>query len=128
MRPWAAVYLSSSDIREGFDTSMAMPSKPLGDFLKHDFRGAATDCLYAGVSCHSLDGAFAHEAHPAMKLHAIVHHGIDQFAAIGLHHRDFAGHIVALRVAPGGGIDELTAGFHFGCAHRDALPDCLLVP
>jgi hypothetical protein len=63
---------------------MVMSSKSLGNFFKHDFRGAAADCLYAGVPRHSLDGAFAHEAHPAMKLHAIVHHSIDQFTAIGL--------------------------------------------
>src|ERR1700692_3952230 len=103
-------------------------SKSLGDLFEHHFRDAAADRLDAGVARHALDGAFAHETHAAVKLHAIVHHGVDQLAAIGLHHRNLAGDVVTRRVAPGGGIDELASGLDLGRAHRQTLPDRLLVP
>ena len=70
----------------------------------------------------------AHEAHAAVELHAGVHHLVDQFAAIGLHHRDLARAVDALRIEPGRVIDELPAGLDLRGEHREALADGLLVP
>src|ERR1700722_18573636 len=96
MRPSSATYLSSSEIPELVDPSMARPSKPLGNFFQHDFRGATPDGLDTGIACHSLNGTYPNESHPAMKLDAVVHHRIHQFAAVGFHHRDLASHVLAL--------------------------------
>src|ERR1051326_7848611 len=67
-------------------------------FFEHDLGRAAADRMHARIARHALDRAFAHVAHAAVKLHAGVHHLVDELAAIRLHHRHLAGAIDALRV------------------------------
>src|SRR5579859_6056421 len=76
-----------------------LPSEmqPFGDFLEHHLGGAAADRVDAGVAHHSLDGAFADIAETAMELLAVIHHLVDQLAAIGLDHRDLAHAFLAAR-------------------------------
>lgn len=55
-----------------------------------------------------------------MKLLTIVHHPVHEFAALGLDHQ----HLVdtgAPGIQSGGLINQLTTGFHFGTALRQAL-------
>src|SRR5260370_5583136 len=122
MRPSSRTYLSSSETSENSATAMTAPSQALGDFFEHHLGGAAADRLHAGIARHPLDRAFAHEADAAVELQAVIHHGIDEIAAIGLGHRHFAGDVVALRIAPGGGIDELPPSLDLGRSHGDARP------
>src|SRR5690242_18297847 len=117
MRPSSRIYLSSSETSEKSATVMTT-SQALGDFFEHHLGGAAADRLDAGIARHPFDRAFAHEADAAMELQAIIHHGVDEIAAIGLGHRHFARDVVALRIAPGGSVDELPSGLDLGRAHR----------
>src|SRR5579863_4103474 len=103
-------------------------SEAFRHLLQHHLGGAAADGLDARVARHALDRAFAHEAHAAMELHAVIDQRVDELAAIGLQHRHLAGDVVALGVAPRGGIDELAPGFELGRAHGETLTDRLLVP
>src|SRR5579871_243207 len=127
MRPSSRTYLSSSETSEKSATVMTA-SQALGNFFEHHFGGSAADRLDAGIACHSFDRAFADEADAAMELQAVIHHGVDEVAAIGLGHRHFAGDVVALRIAPGGSVDELPSGFDLGRTHGDALANGLLLP
>src|SRR6266478_2663641 len=82
---------------------------PLGDLLEHHLGGAAADRVDARVAHHAFDGALADIAEAAMELLAVIHHVVDQLAAIGLHHRDLAHAILAARIAPRGGIEQLAS-------------------
>src|SRR5262244_1929772 len=103
MRPSSRTYRSSSVMSAKSATSMTA-SQALGDFFEHHLGGAAPDRLDAGIARHPLYRTFAHEADAAMELQAVIHHGVDEIAAIGLGHRHLSRNIMSLRIAPGCGV------------------------
>src|SRR5690242_9199983 len=80
------------------ETAAILTSHSLRDFLEHHLGGAAADGVHARVARHALDGRLAHVAHAAMELQAVVHHLVDELAAVGLHHRHFLHAVLALRI------------------------------
>lgn len=79
----------------------------LRHFFEHHFGSPPADSQKPRIAHHALYRGFPDIPKAAVKLLAIIHDLIDEFAAQDLHHRHFLDAVEALPVQPGRVIDKL---------------------
>src|ERR1700759_1002554 len=84
------------------------------DHVEHDLVGARADAVQAHVPPAALAAVLLHVAGAAVDLDALVGHLDGDARGVQLGHGDLADRVLAVVMAPGGGVDHLACALDLG--------------